>query len=184
MRRADELDREGTYSDHVAWLDAMQHHIAENAVLIELALRQTQREPRSVNRNVESLQDVRQCAQVIFVPMREHDRGDLVAILFKDLEIRNADIDPIDALFGKAHAGIDNDHLVAKTQQRAIHPKLANAAEGDDFQDIRHLSLLLDSLDGLREYSMSSDTRRPRDPGNSARNKLRREVAWYWSLDC
>ena len=65
--------------------------------------------------------------------VREDDRGDLFAILFEDLEIRNANVDPIDALFGKAHAGIDDDHLVAKTQQRAIHPKLADTAEGDDF---------------------------------------------------
>jgi len=116
----------------------MQHHIAENAVLIQLALRQTERETRSVNRHVESLQDVRQRAQVIFVPMRKDDRGNLVAILFQDLEIRNADIDAIDALFGKAHARIDDYHLVAKAHQRAIHPKLADAAEGDDFEDVRH----------------------------------------------
>ena len=123
----------GTDGDYVARLDAMQHHIAEDAVLIKLAFRQAQREARSVNRNIEFFQDVRQRAEMIFVPVREDDRGDLFAILFEDLEIRNADIDAIDALFGKAHAGIDDDHLVAKTQQRAIHPKLADTAEGDDF---------------------------------------------------
>ena len=65
--------------------------------------------------------------------VRKDDRGDLVAILFEHLEIRNANIDAIDALFRKAHTRIDNDHLVAKAQQRAIHPKLADTAEGDDF---------------------------------------------------
>src|SRR5258708_36949619 len=155
MRRADELDREGTYSDYVAWLDAMQHHITENAVLIELAFRQAQRETRSVNRNIEPLQNVRQRAEMIFVPVREDDRRDLFAILFQDLEIRNADADAIDALFGESHARIENDHLVAKAQQRAIHPKRADTAEGNDFEDVRHLSLLLDSLDGLGEYSTS-----------------------------
>src|SRR6266404_6938969 len=129
MRGADEFDRERTDRDYVAWLDAMQQYIAENAVLVELAFRQPEREARSINRNIELLQNVWQRAQMIFVSMGEDYRGDLVAILFEDLEIRNADIDPIDALFGKPHARVDNDHFVAITQQRAIHPKLADAAE-------------------------------------------------------
>lgn len=127
------VDRERTDGDYVTWLDAMQHYIAENTVLIELAFRQSEREARSVDRNIELLQDVRQRAEMIFVSMGEDDRGDFVAILFEDLEIRNADIDSVDALFGKPHAGVDDDHLVAIAQQRAIHPKLADAAEGDDF---------------------------------------------------
>jgi lysozyme len=153
MRRTNEFDRERTDGDYITRLDAMQHDIAENAVLIELAFRQAEREARSINRNIELLQDVRQRTEMIFVSVGENDRSNLVAILFEDLKVRNANVDAIDALFGKPHAGVDNDHLVAITQQRAIHPKLADAAEGDDFQDIRHLSLLLDSLDGLGEYS-------------------------------
>ena len=111
----------------------MQQHVAQDSMLLKLALRQRQREVRRVDRHIESLQNVRQRAQMIFVTVREHDGGDLFVILFEDFEVRNANIDAIDALFGKAHARIDNNHLVAKTQQRAIHPKLANTAEGNDF---------------------------------------------------
>src|SRR5258708_3180197 len=117
MRRAYEFDREGTDRDYVARLDAMQHHITQDAVLIKLALRQAEREARSVNRNIEPLQNVRESAEMIFVPVRKDNPRNLFAILFEDLEIRNTDIDTIDALFGKAHAGVDNDHLVTVTQQ-------------------------------------------------------------------
>ncbi len=116
----------------------MQHHIAEHVVLVELVFRQPERKARRVNRHIEFFQDVRQRAQMIFVAVGEDDRSDLVAKLFEDFEIGNTDIDAIDALFGKAHAGIDNDHLVAKAEQRAVHPKLADAAEGNYFEDVRH----------------------------------------------
>jgi len=111
----------------------MQQDVAQDSMLIKLAFRQRQREMRSVDRNIELFQNVRQRAQMIFMTVREHDRRDLFAVLFKDFEIGNANINAIDALFGKAHARIDDNHLVAKAQERAIHPKLANAAEGNYF---------------------------------------------------
>src|SRR6266496_18940 len=140
MRRANELDRENADSDHVSRLDAMQQHVSQKVMLIKFAFRQTQREMRCVNRNVELFQDVRQRAQMIFMAVGEDNGRDLVPILFKYIKIRNGDIDAVDTLFGKAHAGIDDDHLVAKAQQRAIHPKLADAAERDNFENVRHLS--------------------------------------------
>src|SRR6266496_6175787 len=140
MRRANELDRENADSDHVSRLDAMQQHVSQKVMLIKFAFRQTQREMRRVNRNVELFQDVRQRAQMIFMTVRENNGGDLVPILFEYIEIRNGNIDAIGALFGKAHAGIYDDHFVAKAQQRAIRSKLADAAERNNFEDVRHLS--------------------------------------------
>src|SRR5258706_388228 len=133
MGRADELDREGTDRDYVARLDAMQHHIAQDAVLIKLALRQAQREPRSVNRNIEPLQNVRQCAKMIFVSVRKNNCRIFCAILLEALKIRNEDTDTIAPLLGKAHAGVNNDHPATVTKKLKFHPKLADTAEGDDF---------------------------------------------------
>ena len=70
---------------------------------------------------------------MIFVSVRENDGRNLLAVLLKDLKIGNADIDAIDALFGKAHAGVEHQHLVAVAQQSTVHPKLADAAEGNNF---------------------------------------------------
>ncbi len=107
-------------------------------MFVEFAFRQSQGEMRSVNRDVEFFQNVGQRTQMIFMAVRENDRRDLVAILFEDFEVGNADIDAIDALFGKAHARIKDEHLVAKAQQSAVHPELADAAEGNNFEDVRH----------------------------------------------
>src|SRR5438445_7808936 len=143
MRGANEFDRERSDSDDVARLDAVQQHIAQNSVLVELAFRETEREVRSINGNVELFQDVRQRAQMIFVSVREDDGSYVVAILFKNFEVWNANVDTIDALFGKTHAGIENEHLVAGAQQGAIHAKLTDTAEGNDFEDVRHLKPLI-----------------------------------------
>src|SRR5260370_731416 len=100
---------------------------------------------------MEFSRDVRQRAQMLCVAVRKSDRGDLVAKLFEDFEVGNGNIDAITAFCGKAQARIDNDHLVAKTQQRAVHPKLADATEGNDFEDVTHFDFLCSSImRGLR----------------------------------
>src|SRR5438270_10992743 len=110
----------------------MQQHVTQDSMLIKLALRQTKREVRRINRDIEFLQNVRQRAQMIFMTVREDDRGYLFAVLFEDFEIRNRNSDFVDALFGKAHARSDDNPPVAKALQRAIHAKLPNAAQGHD----------------------------------------------------
>ena len=76
---------------------------------------------------------------MIFVTVRENDRGDVLLVLFENFEIRNADINAVDALFRKAHARVEHKHLIAISQQRTVHSELADAAEGNDFDDVRHL---------------------------------------------
>ena len=80
---------------------------------------------------------------MIFMAVCENDGRDVVAILFKNLEVRNANVYTIDTLFGKAHARIQHEHLVAGAQQGAIHAKLTDTAEGNDFEDVRHLKPLI-----------------------------------------
>ena len=107
-------------------------------MLIQLTFRQTQSEVRRVNWNVDLLQHIWQRAEVIFVAVRENDRRDVLLVLLENVEIRNADVDAIDTLFGEAHARIEDEHLVAVTHQRAVHPELADTAEGNNFEDARH----------------------------------------------
>jgi hypothetical protein len=86
----------------------------------------------TINRDIEFLQNERQGPQMVFVSMSEDDGSDVIAILFKDVEIGNADIDAVDTFLGESHARIDDDHLVTAAHKRAVHPKLADTAEGYD----------------------------------------------------
>ena len=71
--------------------------------------------------------------------VRENDRRDVLLVLLENVEIRNADVDAIDTLFGKAHAGIEHEHFITEPQQSAVHSELADTAEGNNFEDARHL---------------------------------------------
>src|SRR5215471_13706502 len=129
----------------------MQQHVSEDPMLVQLAFRQAQGKVRRVNRNIDLLQNVRQRAEMIFVAMGEDDGGNVFPVLLEDFEIGNANVYAIDALFGESHARVEHQHLVATAQQGTVHPELADAAEGNDFEDVSHLRLLLDSPDGDAE---------------------------------
>ena len=56
----------------------MNQHIVQQLVFFEFALGETGSEMRTVNGNVESLQEVRKCAEVIFVSVSKHYCRDVV----------------------------------------------------------------------------------------------------------
>src|SRR5258707_15896459 len=132
MRHADKLDAEYANLNHVPRFNAMQKGVAEQVMFFKLALGESGREVRTVNRNVEFLQNVGQRAEVVLVAMSEHDGRDAIAVLFQEVEIRYADVDAIGCLFRKAHARVEDDHVILVTHCHAIHSKLADAAERND----------------------------------------------------
>src|SRR5689334_4576787 len=75
---------------------------------------------------------------MIFVAVREHNRGDGVFVFVEKVKIRNRDIDAVSSLLGKAHPGVENQHLVAVTHRHTVHSKLADAAEWNDLKDTSH----------------------------------------------
>ena len=123
----------------------MQQHVAEKVVFFEFAFSQAGGEVRTVNRDVESLQDVRQRPQMIFVTVCEDYRGDVIAKFVEKVEVWDRNVYAVSRLFRKAHSGVENYHLVAVTHSHTIHSKLADTAEWDDLEDTSHKS---------QEYSM------------------------------
>src|SRR5215207_671006 len=140
MRDAYKLNGKDADIDHVSRLYAMQQHIVEQVVLFELAFGEAGGEMRTVDRNVETLQQVGQCTKMILVAMSEDYRRDVVAKLVEKGEIRNRNINAVSSLLGKAHPGVENQHLVAEAHRHAIHSKLADTAEWDDLEDTSHKS--------------------------------------------
>src|ERR1041385_1744031 len=75
---------------------------------------------------------------MILVTMRENNRGDVIFVLVQKTKIRNRDIDAVSRFLGKAHPGVENQHLVAVAQSHAIHSELADTTERDDLEDASH----------------------------------------------
>ena len=138
VRDADELDLEDADIHNVARLDAMQQHIAEQLVFFEFAFSESGGEVRTVNRDIELLEQVGQRTEMIFVTVREDNGGDVLAILVEKTKVRDRDVDAVRRLFRKAHPGVENQHLVAVPHRHTIHSKLADTAEWDDLKDTSH----------------------------------------------
>src|ERR1041385_1154891 len=138
MRDADEFDLEDADIDDVTRLDAGQQHVAEQLMFFEFAFSEAVGEVGAVNGNVETFEDVRQCTEMIFVTVREDDGGDIVAILVEEVKIRYRDVYAVSRFFGKAHPGVENQHLVAVPHCHTIHSKLADTAEWYDLEDTSH----------------------------------------------
>src|SRR5262249_22700706 len=83
---------------------------------------------------------------MVLMPMGQDDCSDIVAILLEEIEVGNANVDPVGGLFWKTHSGVENQHLVTVTHSHAIHPELADTAERNDLQNTTHLRYCLYSL--------------------------------------
>jgi hypothetical protein len=66
------------------------------------------------------------------VSVGKNNGGNVIAILFEKIEVGNADVNAIGRLFGKTHAGVEDEHLILISHSHAIHSKLADAAERND----------------------------------------------------
>ncbi len=71
---------------------------------------------------------------MIFMRMRDHDAGEILALFDQEADVRKNQIDAGQMLFlSKRHAEIDRDPaaaaLVAQTVERQVHADFADAAE-------------------------------------------------------
>jgi hypothetical protein len=132
MRYTDKFDSEYPDIDDIARPDAMNQGVTCQIMFFKFAFGEPGSEMRTVNRDVEAFEYVRQSAEMILMPVRKNYGSDVIAKLFEETKIWNANIYAISSLFGKSHSGVEDQHFIAVTYGHAVHPKLADAAEGDD----------------------------------------------------
>src|SRR6266478_7815733 len=101
---------------------------------------QRQREPRSVNGNVQIAQNVRQRADVIFVAVSQNDGPYVLAILLQIGDVWNDQIDAQQFGLWKHHTGIDHDDVVAVAKRHHVHAELTETAEGNCEKRLQRLT--------------------------------------------
>ena len=126
------MDGKWPQRESPAGQDLDQLRIVQQLVLVQLALNQGQGELRAVHRHIELGEDPGQAADVVLVPVGQHDGAHLVAVLGQVADVGNDDVDAQQLLFGKHQAGIDDDNVVLPAEGDAVHAELAQAAQGDD----------------------------------------------------
>jgi hypothetical protein len=68
---------------------------------------------------------------VVFVPVGEDDRFDVLAVLSEIADIGYDDVNAQELFFGKHQAGIDDDNVILPPEGHAVHAELAKAPERD-----------------------------------------------------
>ena len=103
-----------------------------DAVLLELRLDERERQARADQRDVLAQpQQVRHGTDVVLVPVRQHDRLDVVEAVLDVVEVRQDQVHAGLVVLGEQHAAVDDEQLSGMLQDRHVASHLAQAAEGD-----------------------------------------------------
>ena len=102
-------------------------------MLDELWAHEGEREGSAVHRAADIGQHVRHGANVVFVTVRQHERGD-TPFLLQVGEIGNDPIDAQELRIGKHHSGVDNDRCLTPGECQHIHAEFTEPAERNDFE--------------------------------------------------
>ena len=127
VRDAQELDRERADRHAIARPDSHQPVRDLVSALLELRLDQRKGQRCAVDGPLNVRQHVRDRANVILVPVRQHERGE--PVLLQLAQIRDDQIDAEQLGLREHHAGIDDDGRLATGDDHHVHAELANAAE-------------------------------------------------------
>ena len=131
VRDAQELDLERADLDDVLRPDGPEGVVGE-IVFVELGADERQRQRRAVDRTIDVRQQVGDGPDVVFVPVREHERGD--AALLQVGEVGNDEVDAEELDVGERHPGVDDETRVPVRNRHEVHAEFAEAAQRDDFE--------------------------------------------------
>ena len=120
----------------VALLDLVGH--GTDPVLLELLDDQGQRQSGGDHRDVCALaQQVRHAADVVLVPVGEHDADDVRDPVPDVAEVGKDHVDARLVLLGEEDAAVDHEQLLAVLEDGHVAPDLSEAAERDDPETVR-----------------------------------------------
>ncbi len=128
VRHVQVLDREWAYDCGVASRDFVQLRGFEQAVLFQFFLDDGESELRSVNRDIQIRENVRNRADVVFMRVREHDGLHHAFVLLQVGGVGNYDVHAKQFLLWEHQARVDDDNFVAEAQGHHIHAEFAQSA--------------------------------------------------------
>jgi len=126
-----ELDLERAHSDRLFRLDFNQSRHFLQFVLFHAPLHQRQGESSAVNRDIDFSQEIRHCADVVFMPVRQDEGPDLRLVFFQEGQVGHHQVDAQQFGVREHHAGVDHDDFIAVANRGHVHAELADSAQRD-----------------------------------------------------
>ena len=106
----------------------------EQAVLVELRLRDREGETARVDRRVDVAQHERQGAVVVFVAVRDEEAEDVVAALTQVADVGQHEVDAEHVVAREGETAVDDDDLAVVFDRGHVLADLPHASQGDDLQ--------------------------------------------------
>ena len=129
VSHADRLHFEAADLDPFAGHDLVERDVIEDLVVRGPLADEAERIARSVDGHVEPAKEVRDRADVVFVPVRDEETGHSKAL--ERREIRVDHVDPEVAVI-EGDAAVDDQGLFALRHGKAVHPDFSETAERED----------------------------------------------------
>ena len=125
----DELHPELSKINRLPRMDDLPLCRPDQIVLRQLQLYQPHRELCRIDGNIQLLQNIRECSDVIFMPMCEHEALHLCCIVEQIGDIRYTQINAVHVIFRKCETAIHDNDAVFILKCGNIHADGLEAAE-------------------------------------------------------
>ena len=132
------LNAEAAKAEYIAGFFGEYLRIVQQIVLFELELNKRRSERSRVYGNVQVMNNVRHCADVILVPVGYNNAAHLFGVGFEIRNVGNNNINAVHILVRKAKSAVNNDYIRAKFNGCHILADLSKTAKGNDFQFFCH----------------------------------------------
>src|SRR5690242_6200658 len=130
MRYLNRVNREWADGEALTRTDFAQIGVVQQPVLLQLVFHVSQGELGAIHRKINFGKNPRQPANVVFVPVGEHDGAHLLAVLDEVGDIGDNDVHAQQFGFGEHEAGVNDDDFIAPAHGHAVHAELAQAPQG------------------------------------------------------
>ena len=130
----DEFHGEAPGLDDVAGVVGDELGLAQQLVLLQLQLDQTQRQGRGVDGRVDCLKNIGKRADVVLMAVGNEIAAQLFLILGKIGHVRDDQIDAVHVVLRETKPAVHDDHVLTVFQHGHVFADLVKSAEGDNFQ--------------------------------------------------
>ena len=126
------LDSEAAKTEWRMRLYDIQARVPYQAALSELYGNKAMCQARGIDWDIKLGQHERECADVVFVTMRDENGADSGPVFDKVSYVGDAEINARHILFREEQPGVDDDDVVIELQRHHVLADFAQAAEGYD----------------------------------------------------
>ena len=138
------------------FVDDMQLDLVDQPCFLQLAPDQLGREGSCVDRHIQLGREIRHCADMILVTVRQHDSLELVDAILDEFQIGEYEIDPGVLIARKRHAQIDHQPASLAAVEIDIHANLARSPQGKEKQFVFGGEIFLQAARSARMARPSS----------------------------